>query len=348
MANSAPFTILYVGSFTGNQISVYFVQKSTLLLTQQVVSGYTPTWITYNQNVLYTTNELTGYVASLSVSQADGSLALVDRTDSAGLSPTFITISPAGDFLLAANYDSGSDAVFVIRPNGSFGRRTDFEQHTGSGPVPDRQTGPHAHQIIFEKSGKVAYSADLGADKVYQYHFTPGTGQLTALDVPFVTSDPGDGPRHLAFHPNGIYAYLACELSSAVITFQIQANGELKRLQKIPTLPTVQSNNFPAEILVYPNGNFVYVSNRGNDSISIFSVNQTDGTLRLMDVHSVYGVYPRGMVLDTATNIIFTTNQGSGTITAHSVDPATGALSYLGISATGLTTPVCGYILHIN
>jgi len=349
MANSVPFTVLYVGSFTSNEISVYSVQNSNLILTQTIVAGFTPTWMTSNQNVLYSTNEQFGFVASLAINQQDGSLSYVDRTSSSGSSPTYLTLSPAGNYVLAANYDTGSDVVIEVRSNGIFGQTTDFKQHSGTGPVPDRQTGPHAHQIIFDNSGKFVYSPDLGADKVYQYEFAPAIGKLVPFPIPFVSSDAGDGPRHLAFHPNGIYAYLACELYSGVIVFKILPTGELTRIQKILTLPPDSiTNNYPAEILVYPGGNFVYVTNRGNDSISAFRVNDNDGTLTLMTIHSVNGSYPRGMVLDTNTNILFTMNQNSNTITAHSVNPSTGALTFLGVPVTNLVTPVCGQILHMT
>jgi len=344
MANSA-FTMLYVGSFTSNEISAYIVEKSSLLLRSTVVAGYTPTWMTYNQNVLYTTNEQSGYVASLAVN-TDGTLTYEEKVSSSGSSPTFITLSPINDYLLIANYDTGSDVVIAIKGI-QFGLTVDFQQHNGTGPVPGRQTGPHAHQIVFDISQKFVYSPDLGADKIYQYRFNPNNGKLLPLAVPYAYSAAGDGPRHLAFHPNGLYAYLSCELSSAVIVYRIDVSGELKQIQKILTVPDrFILDNYPAEILVYPGGNFVYVTNRGNDSISIFKVNTTEGTLTLLNIHPVGGSYPRGMVLDSATNILFLMNQNSNTVTAHSVNTVTGELTYLGVAISNLETPVCGQIVH--
>jgi len=321
-----------------------------LLQTQTIAVGYTPSWLALSpsSNIIYATNELNGFIASLSVNMADGRLNFVDRVTSSGSSPTFVTTSPGGDYVLAANYDTGSDVVVAVRPNGLFGMTTSFQQHNGTGPVPDRQTGPHAHQIIFDNAGHYVYSADLGADKVYQYRFVPGTGVLQPLDVPYISSDPGDGPRHLTFHQNNNWAYLACELSSSVIVFKIDG-GNLKRIQKLPTLPApYTNNNFPAEPIVHPNGNFLFVSNRGNDSISVFSISQVDGTLTPVSVHSVNGAYPRGMVLDPSTNIIFTMNQNSGSITTHKVNPNTGHLTFISEAASGLVTPVCGLILPLK
>jgi len=327
---------------------VYYVDKSTLLLTQSIAVGYTPTWLTYSKNVLYSTNEQAGFVASLDVTPS-GSLNFVDRDSSSGQSPTYITISPDGNYILAANYDSGSDVVIAISAIGIFGKTTDFQQHNGTGPVPGRQTGPHAHQIIFDNTGKFVYSPDLGADKIYQYRWNAGAGKLIPLDVPFVSSDPGDGPRHLVFHQNGEWAYLSCELSSSVIAFKLDATGHLKRFQKLLTVPPpYNDNNYPAEPIIHPNGNFLFVSNRGNDSISVFKINETDGTLTPTSIYPVNGAYPRGMVLDTTNNIIFTMNQNSGTITSHSVNPTNGELTFLGVSASGLATPVCGYLLPLK
>jgi len=169
------------------------------------------------------------------------------------------------------------------------------------------------------------------------------------MSLLFFVSDPGDGPRHLAFNPNGQWAYLACELSSSIIAYKIDDTGHFVRIQKLPTLPSPYiENNYPAEIIVHPNGNFVYLTNRGNDSISVFGINPDDGTLTPTSVHSVYGAWPRGMVLEPTNNIIFTMNQNSGTITAHSVDPENGKLTFLGVSASGLAAPVCGYILPLQ
>jgi 6-phosphogluconolactonase len=329
---------------TLHKLMFFLVQQSTLLLRQDFLASHTPTWLENRNNILYSTNEQNGSVASLAINTSNGSLSFINSTNSSGTYPTSITVAPGGDHILVANYGNGTVAAIEVDKNtGKFGNTTDVQKHNGSGPVKDRQEGPHAHQIIFDVAGKFVYSADLGADKVYQYQFNESTGKLSALETPFVVSDPGDGPRHLAFHPNNLYAYLACELSSAVMVFKLQPNGNLSRIQKLFTLPPEsRANNYPAEILVHPSGNFVYVSNRGNDSISFFQINTADGTLTLMDIYSVRGAFPRGMILEPVTNIMFTMNQNSGTVTSHRVDPATGVLTYLGVSASGLSGPVCG------
>jgi len=340
----------YVGSFTSNEISVFYMDQDSLLQSQTIAVGYTPTWITLSpsSNIIYATNEQNGYIASLSVNMADGRLNFVDRVTSSGSSPTYVTTSPAGDYVLAANYDTGSDVVVAVGMDGLFGKTTNLQQHNGTGPVPGRQTGPHAHQIIFDNPGHFVYSADLGADKVYQYRFVAPSGVLQPLDIPFFASDPGDGPRHLTFHQNNNWAYLTCELSSSVIVFKVDG-GILKRIQKLLTVPAAYtSNNYPAEPIVHPNGNFLFVSNRGNDSISVFSISNVDGTLTPVSVYPVNGAYPRGMVLDPSTNIIFAMNQNSGSITALSVNPTTGHLTFLSVAASQLVTPVCGLILTLN
>jgi len=151
----------------------------------------------------------------------------------------------------------------------------------------------------------------------------------------------------MAFHPSGRYAYLTCELSSVIISFRYSGDGSLVYFQRQYTLPAHQVENFPAEVLVHPSGRFVYLSNRGNDSISIFSVDQNSGSIKLLDVHPVGGAYPRGMILDDKLGVIYTMNQNSGTVTAHTVDNVTGLLKFKGIVASNLITPVSGLILQL-
>jgi len=337
--------VLYVGSYGGSLISIFTLgDDGKLTLTGTVDAGNGPTWVETFGERLFTTNEIGGEIADFKV-DPNGSLTFISIRSSRGGSPTYISIDKNGKFVLTANYDTGSVVVFPILPDGTIGESVSFSQHTGSGPNHDRQDGPHAHQIVLDSSNNFAFSPDLGSDKVYQYKFDTTTGHLVPNSVPYIVSNPGDGPRHIAFHPSYKYAYLTCELSSMVIAFKYNSStGLLTTLQRLPTLPTPEANNFPAEVLVLPNGRFVYVSNRGNNSITVFQINQENGMLSPIQLQPAEGAYPRGMILDEKLRNLYLMNQNSGTLTAHSVDYDSGILKSLGVIAANLNTPVTATI----
>jgi len=342
--------VLYVGSFTSSVISVFsYGDDGNLTPTGTVQVGNGPTWVETHGGRLFTTNEVGGAIADFNVDATTGSLTFISRQGSRGTDPTFLSIDRNGKFVLVANYadagSNGSVAVFPIGADGNIGPSVSFSQHTGHGPVPDRQAGPHAHQIILDASNQYAFSPDLGADKVYQYKFDANTGQLVPNSPPYFESNPGDGPRHMAFHPSYKFAYLACELSSVVIAFNYDsATGTLTPFQRITTLPSPQPNNNPAEILVLPNGRYVYVTNRGHNSIAVFRVDQDNGLLTPIQFQPVGGANPRGLILDEKLRVLLAINQDSGTVVAHSVNYDTGLLGLKGIIARNLQTPVTATI----
>jgi len=311
-------------------------------------AGLTPTWIDFSAGHLFSTNEQNGAVVDFQVNFDDGGLNFVNRRPAKGNGTTHLSVDRSNRFLLAANYGSGSVIVFPIQQDGTIEPSVSFQQHTGHGINPDRQEGPHAHQIILDAENLFAFSPDLGVDKVYQYRFDVNTGQLTPNTVPYVEVLPGDGPRHIAFHPTSRWAYLACELSSTIITFSYSPQtGNLTPIQRLPALLVPQTGNAPAEVLVLPNGRYVYLSNRGNDSVSIFSVDQETGMLTAVDNHAGGGSTPRGMILDPLGKVLYLMNQGSGTVTAHSVDYETGLLSSRGVVASNVVTPVTAVIVDL-
>jgi len=338
--------VLFVATQGDDYIYVYSVYGSTLLQRFSVSPGLNPSWMDFSAttNTLYVTNEqTTGYVSSLSYTPQTNRLTYSNRVATNGGSPNYITLSPNGNFVLTANYAGGSISVISIIANGQLGKVVNEYYHNGTGPVPGRQTGPHPRQIRFNKN-KFVYSPDLGSDRVYQYTFTPSTGVLNSLADPYVSTNPGDGPRHLTFHPNESYAYLACELQSVIIVYQVGADGHLTQLQRVPSLPQPVNTNYIGEILVHPNGEYLYASNCGNNSISIFSINSTNGEIILFDVVSVFGTIPISMVMDPVTNILYAINKISGFITVHQVEN-TGELSFLGTTASGLQQPVAGKLI---
>jgi len=339
---------VYVGSFTGDTITI-FTQHDDGRLAQKgaAVVGRTPTWMEFNHDRLFTTVEASALVASYHVNRLDGSLSFISNVSALGINPTYLTVDRTGRFVLTANYVTGDVFVFAISANGTIGKNVSFGQHTGSGPDPDRQRDPHPHQIILDTTNQFVFSADLGADKVYQYKFDAVTGALTPNTVPFFRSNPGDGPRHLAFHPSYRFAYLICELSSMVITFRYDSiTGLLTAIQRIPTLPTPVLANWPGEILVIPNGRFLYLTNRGNnsDTIGVYVIDQQTGLLEHIQNQPVGGLFPRGLVFDQRVGLL---NQNSGTVTIHEVNAETGLLTLRGVVASGLVSPACMVITEV-
>lgn len=279
---------------------------------------------------LYAVNE-TGQGAVTALDAA--TLQVVNQRPTGGADPCHLTLDPSGQHLITADYSSGSLSVFPVNADGSLGERTQKVQHEGSGPNPDRQEGPHAHHIVFDPSGKYAAAVDLGADSVFFYTFTGGRLE------PFSTAKvaPGAGPRHIAFHPDGERAYVANELDSTIVSCAY-ADGTLTPGQVLKTVPDGTGDNFPAEVLVSADGRYVYLSNRGHDSVARFAVEGAG--LSLAGFTPVGGEYPRHITFDPSGKFLFAANQNSSLVTSFAVDAASGELTP---SGTPLKTeiPVC-------
>lgn len=276
---------------------------------------------------------------------ADGALsALGGVRSTGGAGVTHVSVHPGGDHLLSANYNSGSVAVHVIEADGSVGERTGFVQHSGSGPDPDRQAGPHAHQIVTDPAGGFVYAVDLGTDSVYTYALDTGSGALSPVSE--VRAVPGAGPRHLVFHPGGTHAYVANELDSTVTAYAHDAaTGTLTRLETWPTLPdgVDPAGNHPAEITISADGRFVYLSNRGHNSVARLAVADDGATLRLADTVPCGGDWPRHLALSPDGALLFSANERGRTIGVFTVDAESGALTASGepfaTASTGCVLP---------
>ncbi|WP_326795758.1 lactonase family protein [Streptomyces sp. NBC_01808] len=263
---------------------------------------------------------------------ADGALSALGGVQSTGgAGVTHLSVHPGGGHLLSANYSSGSVAAHAIEADGSVGERTGFVQHSGSGPDPDRQEGPHAHQIVTDPAGGFVYAVDLGTDSVYTYALDPGSGALSPVSE--AKAVPGAGPRHMVFHPRGAYAYVANELDSTVTAYAHDAaTGELTRLASLPTLPddVDPGGNFPAEITISADGRFVYLSNRGHDSVARLAVEDDGAALRLVDTVPCGGNWPRHITLSPDGGLLYSANERGRTIGVFTVDADTGALTASG------------------
>jgi 6-phosphogluconolactonase len=253
-----------------------------------------------------------------------------------------VAVDKTGKYVLVANYTGGSVAVFPVMPDGSLGQRSAFVQHTGSGPNKERQEGPHAHWIDVTRDNRFAIASDLGLDELLVYRFDPKKGTLTPNDPPFAKTDPGAGPRHLSFHPNGKFAFVADELNSTISVFSYDAaRGALHLLQTVSTVPKrFTGTNDAAEIEVHPNGKFLFVSNRGSDTIVLFSIDQSKGTLTLVDDFSSKGKKPRYFTIDPSGSRLLVANEKGNNIVIFNIDPQTGRLTETG-QVLQVASPVC-------
>jgi 6-phosphogluconolactonase len=291
----------------------------------QVIPSSNPAFLAIDSSkkFLYACNEDDpGTVSSFAINQTNGTLSAINVASTSGRHPTHVSIHPAG-YLMAANYSSGNVPVFRLNSDGSIGPMTDLFQGTGNGtgPRPDRQEAPHAHQVLTDVGANHVFDVDLGADKVNVLNLNPGTGTLTPNTVPFAPVASGSGPRHMVFHQNGKYAYVLNELSASIDFFHYDAaRGALVWAQTISTLPkSWTGGKSGAEIRIHPNGRYLYSTNRGHNSVAIFKIDEDDGTLRIKGWESTRGDWPRGMNFDPSGTFLYVGNQNSDSIAVFRV-----------------------------
>jgi 6-phosphogluconolactonase len=291
-----------------------------------------------NGKYLYAVNEVSdfqgqksGAVSAFSIDHASGKLILLNQVSSHGAGPCYITLDKTGKFVLVANYDSGTVATFPVLGDGKLGEAASVIQHSGHGTDPERQEGPHAHEIELSPDNRFAVAADLGLDKLLVYKFDAATGRLQANDPPYVELDAGAGPRHFAFTPSGTFAYVLAEMKSTVTALSYDSKaGTFQKVQTVSSLPPeFKGHNDSAEIRVAPSGRFVYASNRGSDTIAVFSVAR-DGKLAAVQYASTQGKTPRGFGLDASGSYLFAANEKSSNIVIFRVDTKTGKLTATG------------------
>jgi 6-phosphogluconolactonase len=340
--------LVYIGTYTGPKSQGIYVSRldpstGALSAPQLAAEAANPSFLVVHPSgrYVYAVNEIgnyegakTGSVSAFAIDRASGTLKLLNRQSSAGGGPAHISIDPKGRNVLVANYGGGSVAVLPIDANGSLKAATSVDQHTGSSVNPQRQKEPHAHSIKLDPSGARAYSADLGIDKILIYAYDGAKGTLTANTPPSASLKPGAGPRHLAFHPKGRFAYAINELQLTVTAFAIDPQqGGLTDVQTITTLPEGQealSNYSTAEVQVHPSGRFLYGSNRGHDSITVFAIDDATGKLTFVQNEPTQGSTPRGFGIDPTGAYLLAGNQRSDSVVAFRIDQKTGRLTPTG------------------
>ena len=290
---------------------------------------------------LYSCNS-TGFVSAYSIDPATAQLKLINQKPSGGGDPSYISLDRTGHYVLVANYDGGNIAVWALAPDGSLGERTAFVQHTDSSVNPQQQLQAHAHSIRVDPSNRFALVGDTGLDRLFVYKFNVKDGSLAPNDPPFVKAAPGANPRHVAFHPNGRWLYVLTEAGSTIMLFNWDTKrGALSEAQTVSTLPKdFQGKSACAEIQVHPSGKFVYASNRGRDSIAVFSVDAKTGRLTLIQDVPSGGKTPRNFDMDPTAHWLLVTNHDSNTAMVFRIDQQTGKLTPTG-QPVDVPSPYC-------
>ncbi len=283
-----------------------------------------------------------GAVSAFSFCSETGKLTRLNQVASGGTGPCHLIVDRTGQCVLVANYSSGSVAAIAVRPDGCLVDKAAVSQHAGASVDPVRQEGPHVHSVNLDAANRLAFVADLGLDKIFIYRFDPEKATLTPHDLPAIAVKPGSGPRHLAWHSSGRFAYVSNELSNTVSVFRHDPErGLLTELQTISTLPSgIQAQNTVAEIQIHPSGRFLYVSNRGHDSLAVFALDREAGTLTPVAIEPCGGHWPRHFAFDAAGNWMLVANERADSITVLRVDQTTGRLQFTGQSVT-VPAPVC-------
>ena len=343
----------------GRGIHLFEANRTTGAMTPSGVYelGTSPSCLALNAagTRLYSANETDragdgneGTVSAFAINRADGQLKLLNTVRSGGAGPTYVSVHPSGRFLLVANYFGGSVAVLPILSDGTLRVATDVKSDAGKlGPIRANNAPPgsfafsghdrtHAHMIQADPSGRFVLHVDLGLDQILVWKFDEQKGVLTPNDPPAVLLPPGDGPRHFHFHPNGRWLYSIQEEGSNIVLFDYDAaNGRLTSRQTISSLPPgFAGSNFCSEILVSPDGRFVYAGNRLHDSIGIFSISKT-GELTFVREEWTRGNYPRSFNFDPTGQFLYSCNQRADNIAVFRANRKTGGLIF-----TGHYTPV--------
>ncbi len=283
-----------------------------------------------------------GVVSAFSIDATTGKLTLLNQQSSGGPGPCHVNLDRTGRCALVANYSGGSVASLPIGDDGLLREAASFIQHVGAGVDPRRQEGPHAHCAVVDPANRFAFVADLGLDKVFVYRLDAASGTLSANEPASTSLPPGSGPRHLAFHPNGRYAYVINEMKSTLAAMSYDAeHGVLKLLGTLSTLPAgFTGNNSTAEVEVHPSGKFVYGSNRGHGSIAIFAVDEATGKLRYLGVEPTRGKNPRSFGIDPTGKYLLAADQDGNNVVVFRIDGETGKLLATG-SSLAVSAPVC-------
>ncbi len=336
-------TYLFIGTYTSGNPSdgIYVYSLNTLSGSLSKVSNShnitNPSYITLSPDGthLYACTETrihnAGSISSFSFDSISGQFSFINKQPTDGENPVYITLNKTSKWLISANYTSGSVSVFPIYPDGSLQPHSQLIQFTDSSINEDRQDSAHLHSVVFSPNQDYLFAPDLGADKIRVFTFDSlNSKPLQASTSPFFKTNPGSGPRHITFHPDGRYAYCNEELSGNVSAYNYQ-NGQLSPIQRIASYAGKQNEYGCADIHISPDGRFLYSSNREDEhSITIFSIDTSTGLLTLTGHQSTLGLHPRNFVIDPTGKYLLVANQFSNNVVVFNRDASTGLLKYTG------------------
>jgi len=354
--------ILYVGTFSvrGSQ-GIYAFSfdraKRTLKLLQTVPSLESPSYLTVHPSgkFLYSVNrgradvaDNGGSVSAYGIDAQSGKLSGIGHRSSYGDDPCHIVIDKTGKYAFISNYNRGNLVVLQLFDDGLLGSPSDAKKYVGNSVNATRQESPHIHSATISADNKFLYVADLGTDRVYIYEFNASNGTLVPAKTPEVIVGRGSGPRHFTLHPNGKFAYLSEELTSSVCAFSVnKTTGALTILEDtVSSLPPeFKGSNTSADIHTGVNGKYLYMSNRGLNALSIFSIAQT-GKIALIGQQET-GKTPRNFLVDPKGEFVFIASQDDDTITMYRINSKTGKLAAVG-KPVKVPSPVCLKLLTLN
>lgn len=348
--------LFYVGTYTEGSESkgIYLVRMDSragaLSLIGSADAGANPSFLAIHRNgrVLYAANEVdkyngksSGAVSSFAIAEDSGALTRINEQASEGAAPCYVSVDRSGRLVFVANYNGGSIALLPIEAGGSLAAATQVVQHRGTGPNAERQEAPHAHCIRPDPSNRFVLAADLGADRVFVYRLDVTSNSLRHVEGGDAVMRAGAGPRHIGFHPTLPLVFVANELDSTVATLRFDAErGTLSLLSTRSTLPAGWTGtNYPADIHVDSSGQTLYVSNRGHNSIAVFSVAAT-GALTLEQTVSTEGDWPRNFTLHPGGRWLLAANQRSNSIVVFERDRQNGRLTATS-QRIAIPSPVC-------
>jgi 6-phosphogluconolactonase len=349
---------MYIGTYTqGRREGIYLYELNADTGALKKVSAFPAEEASYlaihpNKRYLYAVNELmkfdgkdSGAVSAFSIAPKTGELTFINQQPSHGGAPCYITTDKAGKNVLVANYMGGNVASFPVKADGQLEAATDIEQHEGAGPNKDRQEAVHAHCIIPDPNNRFAFAVDLGVDKIFIYKLDE-QGKLVPNNPAYVETKPGAGPRHITFHPNGRYAYVVNELDSTMNAYAYDPQaGILKELQTVSMLPEgFTGKSQCADLEVSQDGRFLYGSNRGHNSITVFAIDKGTGKLTPVEHVSTQGNWPRNFTIVPGGKLMLVANERSNNIVAFKIDSRSGKLSPTGQVAE-VPAPVCMLIV---
>ncbi|MBC2581468.1 lactonase family protein [Clostridium sp. DJ247] len=344
----------YVGTYTnGESEGIYkftLDTKSGKIENLQLAATLdNPTYLCvdkYNKH-LYSVVKLDnrGGVASLLIDSSTEKLKLINYQVSEGKPPCHVNIDSDNKYLFSANYHKGTIEVFPVNIDGSISSPSSIVTHEGSGPNKNQEKA-HVHYVALDSEEKYLHAVDLGIDKLVVYDFNEGI--LWKSNHSSISLKPGCGPRHMTFHPNGKFAYIICELSSEIIALEYdKLTYKFKEIQYISTLPEGYiGENSGGAIQISADGNYLYASNRGHDSIVIFNIDNISGKLKLVDHTSTEGSHPRDFNIDPTGRFLIVANQNSNNVVSFSIDNITGKLTEIN-SNINIPNPVCIKFLNM-